>query len=162
MGVGTNAGERVVGSKAFTWSSPLTQTNALRGLPANAMSVGSSPTRTVALTLRVLRSTTLTSSESWFTTQAVLSFCARTETGSSPTGTSPSVSSVPAPIAKTSRRASGVFSARSLDPSGVIASGWVCNVSKFRKSDVTFVEEREVCGRIAATRTNAKTGIAMK
>ena len=132
MGVGEKAGAPVAGSNAFTWSSPLTHTKARVGVPANTTSVGSSPTRKVAFTLMERRSTTLTSSERWFTTQAVESSSAATETGSSPTGTSPREVRAPEPIENTSSRASGRFRARSFDPSGVSATGWTGTDSKFR------------------------------
>jgi hypothetical protein len=81
--------------------------------------------------LRVRRFTMLTSSETWFTTHAIVSLSAATATGSRPTEISPSEVRVPDPGAKIWRRASGVLTARSFAPSGVIASGRTWSPSKF-------------------------------
>src|ERR1043166_8096554 len=79
----------VAGSKTFTALKPETQTNAdSLSWPANTTSVGSSPTSKLRETLKRLRSTTLTESDSQFTTQASLLLRAATLTGSSPTGIS--------------------------------------------------------------------------
>ena len=92
---GAVAGE--AGSRTFTSLVPETQTKANSLCwPANTTSVGSSPTSIVRTVLKRLRSTTLTESESQFTTQASLLLRAATLTGSSPTGISAiSVSAFP-------------------------------------------------------------------
>ena len=96
------------------------------------MSLGSSPTRIVRVTMPRLRSTTLTLSERKFATHASLSVRAVTDTGSRPTRTECSSVRVPvAPTVKISRRASGVFTARSRPPEGVSTSGWTWWLSKF-------------------------------
>src|SRR5882724_3715023 len=81
--------EGEAGSKALTSLGPDTQTKANSFCwPANATSVGSSPTSNVRVVLKPPRSTTLTDSDSQFTTQASLLLRAATLTGSSPTGIS--------------------------------------------------------------------------
>ena len=59
------------------------------------------------------RSTMLTESEIWLTTQASPFVRARTDTGSSPTGTDPRRTGTPPETSYTSSRASAVFTASS-------------------------------------------------
>src|SRR4029079_12411944 len=98
---------------------------------ANTTSLGSSPTRSVARTFSVVRSTMLTSSDSVFTTQASVFERAATDTGSSPTGTSATRTGEGPVTSNTLRRLSGVFTTSTREPSGVIASGWTWPLSKW-------------------------------
>src|SRR5581483_8385062 len=98
--------------------------------PANTMSRGSSPTSSVAVTRGGLVPvgsswTTLTLSERWLTTHTSVLVRAATATGSSPTGTLAlwARSPVPGSTASTSRRLSGVSTAKRRVPSGERASG---------------------------------------
>ena len=106
-------------------------TKARSGEPANATSAGSSPTLMVRVTRSVVRSTTLTESEIWFTTHASVLLRARTETGSSPTLTEPRRLKVLPATSNTSRRLSGVFTTSSVAPFGVTSTEWVCGDSQF-------------------------------
>ena len=66
----------------------------------------------------------LTLSERWFTTQTSVLVRAATATGSIPTRTEPEWVSVPSSsTSKSSSRLSGVFTAKSVSPSGEIARG---------------------------------------
>ena len=93
--------------------------------PANTTSEGSSPTGRVATTRggRDPTSTTLTSSETWFTTQTSPSSRTATATGSIPTETEPAGCNPSARTSKISSTPSGVFATKSRVPSGESASG---------------------------------------
>ena len=74
--------ERSAGSN--TWMVPDCEqdTKACTGLPANTTSLGSSRVSMVSVTFHVVRLTTLTLSEIWFTTHSSLLLRKRAETGS--------------------------------------------------------------------------------
>ena len=93
--------------------------------PANTMSRGSSPTRSVRVTRGGTEptSTMLTLSERWFTTHTSPLVRAATATGSRPTGTESACVSPPAETSKISSRSSGVSTANRRVPSGESASG---------------------------------------
>ncbi len=116
--------ERLAGSKERTASVPEQETHARCGLPAKTTSRGSSSTLSVRTTLPVESRTTLTLSETVFTTQASSFVRARTDAGSRPTGMLPMRTRFGPLASNTSRRSSAVFTARSFDPSGVRSSGW--------------------------------------
>jgi hypothetical protein len=85
-------------------------------------------------------STTVTVSESRLATKAVFgsASCSATDTGSRPVNTAPSncrcgTPCASTPVVKTSRRASGVFSASRCAPSGVSSSGRTGPDSKLGK-----------------------------
>jgi hypothetical protein len=103
--------------------------------PAKTRSRGSSPTSSVRTTRGGLAdtSTTLTLSDRWFTTHTSSSLRAATATGSRPTGTEALWVSPAPPTSKTSRRLSGVFTAKSLVAAGDRASGRTCPLSKSTK-----------------------------
>ncbi len=91
----------------------------------------------------------LTSSESWFTTQASLSESAATDTGSSPTGISATRfanDGGPWLTSKTESRLSGVLTTSRRLPDGVRQAGWTCALSKWTKSVTTLVREASRCG----------------
>ena len=131
----TGAAVRFNGSKTISLLACAPVTNARCGVPANATSAGSSSVCSVATTLIVLRFTMLTLSEIWLTTHASVFVRARTETGSSPTGTEPRLTGIDEVLemSKTSSLPSAVFTARSFLPSGVTSSGWTCGVSQLTK-----------------------------
>ena len=133
-GTRSGAAPGLAGSNTSTLLAWEHDTKARAGRPAKTTSQGSSSVASVATTRSEPRSTTLTLSDTWFTTQASLSERARTETGSSPTGTAPS-GCRHAPLAsKTSRRLSAVLTANSRAPLGVRSSGCTWGVSQFTKS----------------------------
>src|SRR5688500_2815422 len=87
----------------------------------------------VRTTAPVVRSTTLTESDSQLTTHASRSLRAATLTGSSPTGISAVRTGEPEESWKTESVAFGELTASRRVPSGVSASGRVCGLSKLRK-----------------------------
>src|SRR5450432_413700 len=100
--------------------------------PANTMSRGSSPTRSVRTTCARSgwrTSTILTLSERWLTTQTSPGRYSAMATGSSPTGTEVTGSSLRPSILKISRRLSGVFVAYRNLPSAPRVSGRTCPLS---------------------------------
>ncbi len=74
----------------------------------------------------------LIESERWFTTHASLSVRARTDTGSSPTGTERTQTGAEPEASKISSRLSAVFTARSSEPPGVSVMGETWGVSQFQ------------------------------
>ena len=118
------------------------------------MSRGSSPTRRVRVTRGAagsVTSTTLTLSDRWFTTQTSVLLRAATAAGSRPTPTAPTWAIEPPVTSNTSRRLSGVFTAKRWVPSGDIASGRTCPVSKRVKGDAA-----KTGAALAKQRANAK------
>src|SRR5262245_47151768 len=128
------AAARFAGSKTITSSADWHETKARPAVPAKTTSQGSSRVLSVARTENVERSTMLTEAETWLTTQASVLDRARTETGSSPTGTAAIGASESPRIANTSRRASAVFTASRRVPSGVSVIGWTCGDSQLTKA----------------------------
>jgi hypothetical protein len=104
--------------------------NARSGLPAKTTSQGSSPGMIVAVTLSVVRLTTLTVSLILFATHTSVFVRARTDTGSRPVGIDATCTGSAAPSVNTSSRLSAVFVTRSFVPSGVISTGCTGGVSK--------------------------------
>ncbi len=91
-------------------------------------------------------------SERWLTTQACVSLRAATVTGSRPTGIDAWCWIPPSSdTANTSRRASGVFTTRSVPPEGVRAIGWTWEDSKFTYCARTG--PRKICAPMNATAT---------
>ena len=134
MSITTGAAARFAGSKTSTSLVCEQDTNARRGVPAKTTSQGSSLVSRVARTWPLVRSTTLIESETWFTTQASSSVRARTETGSTPTGTAMSGTGEDPLTSRTSRTPSAVLTASRRCPSGVRSSGETCGVSKLTKA----------------------------
>src|ERR1700741_503241 len=148
---GGTAGNRLATSKISTVFACEHEMKARSGVPPNTTSQGSSSHLSVATTLRVERRTMLTLSETWLTTHTSSFVRARTETGSSPTGTLES-GARPAPLGSTpSSRAPAVFTARSFEPSGVRSSGWTWGVSQFTKAPGDWAQTGET-----ATRANTE------
>jgi hypothetical protein len=100
-------------------------------VPANTTSAGSSSVAIVVLTRRPGTSTTLTESDTRFTTHSSEAFRNRTETGSTPTTTLPSGSAVPVDTSKNCTRWSAVCATASSLPSGLKSSAWTGWFSQF-------------------------------
>jgi hypothetical protein len=98
---------------------------------------------------RVVTSTMLTLSERWFTTQTSVFERAATASGSSPTTLSPRGRCSGPVMSKISSRSSGVLTAKRWLPSGDIASGRTCQVSKRVNEDAALASAR---GRATARR----------
>src|SRR5688572_18984788 len=121
---------RVSGSKTSTAFSIAHETNARSGSPAKTTSAGASKVGIVASTCSFARSTMLTESETWLTTQTSFEVRNRTETGSRPTGTLPMDRGATPVTSKTSRRASGRLQTTSVERSGLRATRLTGAVSK--------------------------------
>src|SRR4029453_84158 len=98
---------RLTGSNTCTVLAPAQETKARSGVPANTTSAGASSVFSVETIRNESRSSTLTESEIWLTTQTSLLRRNRTVTGSNPTITLPVETGIPEVTSKSSRRASG-------------------------------------------------------